>query len=54
MTQTQWERLTCKHGITEELDYHACSECKKLAIEEGKTWINGRQTYIYFEEKDNA
>lgn len=50
MIQTHWERLTCMHGVIEELDYHDCDECKKIAIKEGEEWIDRRQTYIYFKE----
>lgn len=26
-------RLICMHGVREELDYHDCSECRKLTDE---------------------
>jgi hypothetical protein len=42
-------RQTCIHGITEELDYHDCPQCKEMAIKEGLTWIDKKQTYIYTE-----
>lgn len=49
--------LTCVHGIREGLDYHNCQECKKLAIKDGLTWIDKKETYVYtkeFMERRNA
>ena len=46
-----WNQVieTCIHGVKEELDYHDCPECKKLALEEGLRWYDKKETWIYTE-----
>ena len=41
---------TCNSMVREGLDYHDCSECKKLALEDGLPWIDKKDTWIYTEE----
>ena len=43
----QWNRRTCIHGVTEELDYHGCEECQNLALKLGWEVIPGRKTYLF-------
>lgn len=45
--QTEWERWTCIHGVTEELDYHPCNECQTLAKKLGYDFSDKHQTYIF-------
>ena len=49
---SSWDdfKKTCMHGVEEELDWHECSECKKIAEEMGWEWIPNVVTYIF--EKD--
>jgi len=44
-----WVKRTCMHNIQEELDYHECIECRKMAEALNYEWIPYRQTYIFFE-----
>lgn len=56
---TTWEDRcrVCMHGVTEGVDRHTCSECRRIAEAVGLEWIDGIKTYIYFslpeELKDN-
>ena len=50
---TTWDdyKLTCVHGVREELDYHDCDKCRDRAIEEGKEYSFPTKTYLYQTEK---
>jgi hypothetical protein len=43
------EKRTCMHGIQEEMDWHECYECRKIAEALNYEWIPYRQTYIFTE-----
>lgn len=48
----EWDLKTCMHGIEEDLDFHSCQYCQKIAKGLGyKVKTDGpeclRQTYIF-------
>ena len=49
---SEWELQTCMHGIEEDLDYHSCQYCQRIARNLGyKVITTGpeilRKTYIF-------
>ena len=50
-----WDRWTCMHGIREELDYHDCGECQKIArkleLSFEDDMFGGTPSYIFTSQK---
>jgi hypothetical protein len=44
-----WDEVKriCMHGVQEELDWHECPECQRIAEDMGWEWIPHISTFIF-------